>query len=222
MRELLRPTIRTIRWGGLIGSVVPAVYLVWHFRNQAYPDAGSAATGLRLAAAALGLGLAFVLDDPTEESLGYTPVSILRRRMIRIGLTLPPSILFWLLLHAYASRGLVENQTLPGWPFLLETVALGGVALAGAGLAAGFVSDRLGGLAGAGTVILVVLAVVLFPWGDGLWTRTPGTPPSDASVMWWWAILGAAAFTFWRSSVVTGPRPRGRARLSRRVGAVRP
>ncbi|MPZ68084.1 MAG: hypothetical protein GEU71_00955 [Actinobacteria bacterium] len=183
---------------------MPATFVVWHFHSQTYADAGSSAFGLRLAAVTIGLGLAFVLDDPTEESLGYTPISVLTRRLVRIVLTLPPTILFWLLLRGYASGGLIEEQTLPAWPFLLEALALGGVAFAGAGMAARLVSDRLGGLGGAGAVIIVAFAVALLPWANGLWTRTPGTKPSDASVMWWWAILGAAVLTFWRSSVVTG------------------
>lgn len=222
LRDLLRPTIRTIRWGGLVGSVGPAIYIVWHFHNQPLLDAPSAASGLRAAAVALGLGLAFVLDDPTEESLGYTPISILARRMLRIGLTLPPAIVFWVALRAYAAGGLAPGQRLPVWPFLLEALALGAVALAGAAVASKILSDRLGGPGGAGAVVVVALAVALFPWADGLWTRTPGTQPSDGSVLWWWAILGVAALTFWRSSIVTGPRPRLRARTTRRVGAVRP
>lgn len=202
MKDLLRPTIRTIRWGGLIGSTFPAAFIVWHFHNQ--PDASSSAFGLRLAAAALGLGLAFVLDDPTEESLGYTPVSVLTRRAVRVGLTLPPAIVFWLALRAYAAGGLVPPEQLPAWPFFLESLALGAVALAGAAVASRFLSDRLGGPGGAGAVFLVALAVALLPWANGLWTRTPGTKASDASSLWWWTILGIAAFAWWRSSVTPG------------------
>lgn len=33
--------------------------------------------------------MAFVLDDPTEESTSMTPVSLLIRRLVRISLTLP-------------------------------------------------------------------------------------------------------------------------------------
>lgn len=222
LKDLLRPTIRTIRWGGLVGSVVPATYIVWNFHNQLFPDAAQAATGLRLAAAILGCGLAFVLDDPTEESLGYTPVSILTRRLLRVSITLPPTILFWLLLRFYAAGGLPPEQLLPMWPFVLEAVALGAVALAGATLAAKFVSDRLGGPAGAGAVMLVGVALAVLPWLNGLLTRTPGTKAADEATMWWWAIIGAAAFAFWRSSVVGGSRPRLRARTTRRARAVRP
>lgn len=76
--------------------------------------------------------------------------------------------------------------------------------LAGAAAGSRLVSDRLGGPAGAGAVALVAVTVALLPWADGIWTRTPGTRSSDASTLWWWAIIGLAAFGWWRSSVIPG------------------
>lgn len=200
----MRPTVRTIRWGGLLGSIFPAAFIVWHFRNETFPSAPSSAFGLRLAALSLALGLAFVLDDPTEDTLGYTPVSVLTRRAVRVGLTLPPAILFWLALRAYAAGGLAPDARLPAWPFVIEFLAFAAVALAGAAVTSRLVSDKLGGPGGAGAVVLVAVTVALLPWANGLWTRTPGTRSSDASTLWWWTILGIAAFAWWRSSVTPG------------------
>lgn len=206
LRDLVRPTVRAIRWGGLLGSILPAAFLVWHFHNQPSPTAGSSAFGLRLAALSLALGLAFVLDDPTEEATGYAPVSVLARRTLRIGLTLPPTLLYWLVLRAYAAGGLVAGERLPTWAFLLEAAALAGVALAGAAAGSRVLSDRLGGLAGAGAVILVALAVALLPWGNGLLARTPGTGSSEEAIRWWWAIAAIAALVWWRTSATPGMR----------------
>lgn len=206
LRDLIRPTVRAIRWGGLLGSIVPAAFLVWHFHNQANGDAGSAAFGLRLGALSLALGLAFVLDDPTEDATGYTPISVLARRTLRIGVALPPTLLLWLVLRAYAAGGLAAGETLPTWTLLLEVVAFAAVAFAGASAGSRVLSDRLGGLAGAGAVILVALTVALLPWGNGLLARTPGTRSSEEAIRWWWTIGAMAALVWWRMSATPGMR----------------
>jgi len=207
LRELIRPTLRTIRWGGLAGSALPAAFVVWHFHNQPDPGASTSAFGLRVAAVMLALGLAFVLDDPTEDTTGSTPVSVLARRGLRVGLTLPPMLLFWLLLRAYA------GGAHPTWPFVLEAIAFAAVGLAGAALGSRLMSDRLGGPAGAGSVVIVALVAALLPWADGLLTRTPGTPPHAGSSVWWETVIVVSMLVWWRSSSI--PTPSFRRRLSR-------
>lgn len=204
LRELVLPTARSIRWGALLGAIAPAAFLVWHFHNQPSPNADSSAFGLRLAALSLALGLAFVLDDPTEDATGYTPVSILARRTLRIALTLPPTMLFWLVLRAYAGGGLAADERLPALTFLLEVVAFAGVAFAGAAAGARVLSDRLGGLAGVGAVILVALSATLLPWGNGLMLRTPGTSSYREVAPWWWMITATAGLVWWRMSAPPG------------------
>jgi fluoroquinolone transport system permease protein len=196
LRELIRPTLRTIRWGGLAGATPPAAFIVWHFHNQPDPTASSSALGLRMAAVMLALGLAFVLDDPTEDTTGSTPVSVLARRALRVGLTLPPMFAFWLLLRGYAGSGL------PAWPLFLEVLAFGAIGLAGAALGSRVLSDRLGGPAGAGSVALVALVAGLLPWAGGLLTRTPGTSPHAAAGRWWLAMIAVSVLVWWRSSSV--------------------
>lgn len=200
MRELIRPTLRTIRWGAIAGAAVPAAYVVWNFGHQSYGDADGVAFGLRAAAVSLALGLAFVLDDPSEDTTAATPISVLKRRALRVLLTLPIIVAYWLLLRAWAAGASFLKKPLPAWPFVLEVFALAAVALAGAAVGARWLADRLGGPAGAGTVILYGLVAALLPWGNGLLVRTPGTAAHDASLGWWWLVAGLAAIIWWRMS----------------------
>lgn len=204
LSQLIRPTMRAMRWGAPAGSTLPAAFVVWHFHNQPFTSASSSAFGLRVAALTLALGLAFVLDDPSEDTTAPAPISILTRRALRIALTLPPSLLYWLLLRAYASNGLPPGRGLPEWPFLIEVVAFAAVAFAGAALGARTISDKLGGPAGAGAVILVGLITALFPWGNGLLARIPGQPEYGGSIGWWWAIAAGSALVWWRTSSPPG------------------
>jgi fluoroquinolone transport system permease protein len=200
LKELIRPTVRTIRWGALAGSALPATFVVWHFHNQPEPNAPTTAFGLRVAAVTIALGLAFVMDDPTEDTTACAPVSILTRRALRIGLTLVPALLFWTLLLAFGRGGLPVDSGLPMPSFLVEVIAFAAVAFAGSAAGSRVISDRLGGPAGAGAVVLVALVATGFPWRNGLLTRVPGTEPHDAAVGWLWLIATAATLLWWRMS----------------------
>jgi fluoroquinolone transport system permease protein len=200
LRELIRPTVRTIRWGALAGSALPATFVVWHFHNQPEPSAPSTAFGLRVAAVTIALGLAFVLDDSTEETTASAPISVLTRRALRIGLTLPPALLFWTLLLAFGGGALPPGSGLPMPSFLVEVIGFAAVAFAGSTAGSRVISDRLGGPAGAGAVVLVALVATGFPWRNGLLTRVPGTEPHDAAIGWWWLIASAATLLWWRMS----------------------
>jgi fluoroquinolone transport system permease protein len=201
LMELIGPTMRTIPWGALAGSAIPAAFVVWHFQNQPNAGAGSTSFGLRVAAVTLALGLAFVLDDPTEDATAPAPVSVLARRALRVGLTLPPALIGWTILLVFGRAGLSDGE-IPAWPFLFETVSLISVAFAGAAAGSRLLSDRLGGPAGAGTVVLVALTAAIFPWGDGLLIRVPGTPGHEAGLPWWLAIAMASAYVWWRGSAM--------------------
>ena len=205
LRDLIRPTVRAIRWGGIVGASLPAAFVVWHFHNQPFPDAGASTFGLRAAAVMLAMGLAFVLDDPTEDTTGPAPVSILTRRALRIGLALPPVLLLWLVLRAYAG-GAVGEEGIPAWPLTLEFLTFCAAGLAGAAAGARILSDRLGGLAGAGAIALSALVLAVFPWAFGLLTRIAGTPQHDAATPWWWMLAVVFALVWWRMSTPQGTR----------------
>jgi hypothetical protein len=152
----------------------------------------------------LAAGLAFTSDDPTEDMTGCTPVSIVSRRAVRIILALPPALLFWLGLRAFAVGGLTYPESLPLAAMVVEFVTLAFVAYAGAAAGSRILSDRLGGLAGAGAVLLVAVGLALVPWGAGVMMRVPGTPEAGSVSAWWWVLLAGAAVMWWRLSLPPG------------------
>jgi hypothetical protein len=202
--DILKPTVRATRWWGLVTLAVPSAYVMWHLQNTLYPSAASLGWGIRIAAVMLAAGLAFTLDDPTEEMTGCAPVSIATQRAVRIGLALPPALAFWLCLRTHAAGNLTSPESMPIAALSLEFITFAFVAYAGAAVGSRVLSDRLGGIAGAGTVLLVALGLALFPWGSGILTRTPGTAEATSAAVWWWTLLTLSGFTWWRLSLPPG------------------
>ena len=216
VRELIRPMMRTIRWAGLACAALPAIYVVWNFEHQPQGNVDSVAIGLRMAGVFLALGISFVLDDPTEDTTGYTPITVLMRRALRIALTFPPAFALWMLLQTWASRAAFLDAKLSAWPLALEMTAFAAAAFAGAALGSRFIADRLGGPVGAGAVVLVAIATALFPWRNGLLLRAPGSLEHAAAEPWWAALIVAAAILWWRASAVPEtPLRSGLARMLR-------
>jgi hypothetical protein len=217
--DLLRPTVRAIRWGGPIAVAIPAIYLAWHMQNQPFLDASAAGVTVRVIAIMLTAGLAFSLDDPTEDSTGSTPVSILQRRALRIALVMPLTLGMWLVLRMWVAGGITERgQDLPTSSMIVEFLAFAAVGYAGAALGTRVLSDRLGGLAGAGSVLVVAVVLAVLPWGSGVLGRVPGSPEADSVAIWWQAIFVAGLLIWWRLSLPPGlaawPRRRTRPRLA--------
>jgi hypothetical protein len=203
--DLLRPTVRAIRWGGPIAVAIPAVYLAWHMQNQPFLDASAAGVTIRVIAIMLTAGLAFSLDDPTEDSTGSTPITILQRRALRIALVMPLTMGMWLVLRAWVAGAITERgQDLPTTSMVIEFLAFAAVGYAGAALGTRVLSDRLGGLAGAGSVLTVAVVLAVFPWGVSVLARVPGSPEAEAVAVWWHAILVSGLLTWWRLSLPPG------------------
>jgi hypothetical protein len=159
---------------------------------------------LRLGALCLAVGIAFVLDDPTEDSTSMTPVSLLMRRLVRISLTLPIAFAAWLLLGRVANGSPAADAEIPAWPFTLELLAFTAVALAGAAIGSRYMGDRLGGTTGAGAALLVAAGAAFLPGKLRLWNQMPGTPEYKATTRWWWAIVLAGALALVHYSRVGG------------------
>jgi hypothetical protein len=204
-----RPLARTIKWAVLAASVVPAAGIVWRFSDDLYGSPGDAALSLRLAALSLAIGLAFVLDDPTEDLTAPAPVSLLTRRAVRIGLTLPGATAAWLLLFHLANGAPYLTEPLPLGGLLLEVFAFAAVALAGAALGSRRLADGLGGPAGACTAVMFGAATAMFPWGQQLLALLPGTESHSRSQRWWWLILVVGVLGVVLASATPGTaRPR--------------
>jgi hypothetical protein len=205
VRDMLRPTLRAIRWGGIAAVAVPATYLAWHLQNQQFLDTAAAGVGVRVAAIMITAGLAFSLDDPTEDTTGCAPISILKRRALRVALVLPIALAYWLLLRAWMAGAIsAPGQELPTASMVVEFTALAFVGYAGAAIGTRVLSDRLGGLAGAGAVLLLTVILAVVPWGAGVLTRTPGSA-SDAEVHTAWVLVALiSVLTCWRLSLPPG------------------
>lgn len=187
-RLLLRPLAKALNWYALLWSLASAFLIVW-WLGEVMTDV---VLSLRLGALCLASGMAFVLDDPTEDTTSNAPVSLLLRRTVRVALTLPATLIGWLVLVRVANGSPSVVAEIPPWPFMLELLAFSAVALAGAAVGSRHLGDRIGGTAGAGAVLLVAAAVALLPGRLRLWDQMPGTPEYAATTQWWWAILLAA------------------------------
>lgn len=201
-RLLLRPLVKALNWYALLWSLAFAFVIVW-WLGQVTTDV---VLSLRLGALCLAAGMAFALDDPTEDSTSMTPVSLLIRRLVRISLTLPVVAAAWLLLGRVANGSLATDTEVPAWPFIFELLAFSAVALAGAAIGSRHLADRLGGTTGAGAALLVAAAAAFLPGRLRLWDQMPGTSGYANTTKWWWAIILAGGLVLIRYSRV-GARP---------------
>jgi len=203
-RLLLRPLAKALNWYALLWSLTFAFLIVW-WLGQVMTDVVLA---LRLGGLCLAAGMAFALDDPTEDSTSMTPVSLLIRRLVRISLTLPVVAAAWLLLERVANGSPAADTDVPAWPFTLELLAFSAVALAGAAIGSRHLADRLGGTTGAGAALLVAGAAAFLPGKLRLWDQMPGTSEYAGSARWWWAIVLAGGLALVLNSRVGARFPR--------------
>ena len=194
------PLARVLSWRPLLASIVPAAGVVVYVARDRHADATEAALALRAAALSLAVGLAFLLDDPSEELTAPTPVSTLARRLVRVGLALPLVVAAWLVLVPVANSASGLERPLPTGATLLELASLGAVALGGAAVGSRRLADRLGGPAGAATVVLFAVAACVLPWGGPLALRLPNTALYEAGL--WRAALALGAVAFVSASTV--------------------
>ena len=188
-RLLARPLFRAVGWATLLWSFVLGLLIVWWFGQNTEAGAGGIVLALRLGAVCLAAGMAFVLDDPTEDTTCMAPVSLLLRRTMRIALTLPPTAVAWLLLIHLANSSPSVSADIPAWPFTLEFLALSAVALATAAVGSSHLVDRVGGIAGAGAPPVVAAVAAFLPGRMRLWNAMPGTSGYESTARWWWALL---------------------------------
>jgi hypothetical protein len=191
-RLLIRPLSKALAWNALLSSMVLASAIVW-WLGQVTTDV---MLSLRLGALCLATGLAFVVDDPTEESTSMAPVSVLGRRVVRLSLALPAAAAAWFLLGHIAAASPTTAIQVPMWPFTVELIAYISAALAGSAVGARYLGDRIGGGSGAATVVLVASATALLPGRLRLWDQVPGTTAYAETARWWWAIAIAGGFFF--------------------------
>lgn len=191
-RLLVRPSVRSAAWLGLLpaGALGLAVLSL----------DGPVLLKLRLAAVALCVGAAFVLDDAAAETTASAATPLVFRRLVRIALVLPLIAGLWALLLAYAGTGFDGALT-------LELAAMLAVVLAAAALAAPLLPEGRGGLAAAPTLlVLVALAAVALPDTWTLFASGPEDARWAGSHERWAVVLVAGVAGFLLASRDPGRR----------------
>lgn len=189
---LLRPTARAIGWSPPIWAAILASLYVLKEAPNAFIDYRIFV--LRVGALFLCMGAAFVLDDPTEETIGHVPTPLLLRRSLRIALLIPLAAGAWGVLVYFA--GEVPRRAggpVPVGDLTLEAATLLLIGLSAACLGARLTSDRLGGVAAGPVVLALVGAAMFLPYDYKLIVGSASDPRwAEAHDMWRFAFGGAA------------------------------
>jgi hypothetical protein len=222
---LVQPAAKSIRWLPLVfGSAMGLITLHFMTRDPCVASTGEPCLDLanRIAAARVGavlvaLGMAFVLDDPSEDSTAHAPTGLMARRAVRVGIVLPPVALVWILELSVIRDSAGAARATEHFPFgalTLELFALIAVVLAVAVAVARFVPERIGGVA-AGPILLGMVGSTFFlPVRLSLFGIDPGDPGwSQQHRIWQLALaVGIIALVWWS---VDPWRRRLRGRLAR-------
>lgn len=181
---LALPFARTLPWVALLAAAALALAVV---------RLGDAQTlHLRLAALALCIGGAFLLDDPAAETIESVPASLLFRRLLRLALALPVLAAAWALVVRSAGH-------VPAWELTLELGALLAVALA--------LAARAGGVAAGPTLLVLFGLAALLPSRWALLVPGPEDPRWSAAHGRWALVLAAGlAAVVWASLDPGRPR----------------
>lgn len=183
-RLLVRPVVRTIRWlpmpaSGALGAFI--VYAGLHERGASNPH-------LPFVAIALCLSAAFLLDDPTAETVGGTPIPLLLRRGVQIVVGLPALLAIWGAILAYAGFGELHSAM---W---VEFAGMLALTLALAAIGARIIGSERAGMFAAPALMLVLVASAFVSAG---WRPLPldpvGTGWFDLYGRWTIALVVSSA-----------------------------
>lgn len=190
---LIRPTARVMGWGPPLWAAIPAALYVGTEAPGAFVD--YRVQVLRFGAMLLCMGGAFILDDPTEETIGHVPTPLVLRRGLRVALLLPILALAWLGLVLLAGRVTTKaGGPLPVADLTLEAATLLAIALCAACLGTRLTSDRLGGVVAAPTVLATVALAMLLPAQYKLLLPSVSDPRWDhVHDLWRIGLIGSLA-----------------------------
>ena len=167
---------------------------------------------MRLSVVAMAAALAFVLDDRAAVTLASSPLTLLERRFLRIGIGTPVVITWWVVLLVLVS--VRRSAPLPSTSMvLLELGMYSVIGLAGSVWSQRRSADGSGGIAGAVLVTVVFLsALVRMPAWWPLATSSAGVVPARLQL-----VLGAAVIVLVAGSL--DPCRRRPGRSPRQAGA---
>ncbi len=202
-----RPLAGSTRWQPLAGAGgVAAVIAYFETRDQCVEaglppclGVGNKIMALRLAAVVIGIGAAFLLDDPAEDTLAHVPTPRIFTRALRLLLAMPLAGMVWALCVAVAMRT-GGAEPFPLRQVTLEAGALWMVAVAASAGAARLVPERLGGIAGGPLLLLLTVAAILAPARFRLFVPEPAEPRwKDAHDLWAWVLFTSVLLAAWWS-----------------------
>jgi hypothetical protein len=107
----------------------------------------------------MSTAVAFGVDDPAHEVTAPAPVSLLRRRLVRIAVVLAPTAAIWGTLAA--TRG--ADSTVEAWALVAMFCGLTGLSLGIAALLAQTSHGRSGQIAAPTVFVLLIISSVMTP-----------------------------------------------------------
>ena len=199
---LAGPTARSMQWRPLLGAAGAAAALVFLTTRTRtvfgapVPDVGERVLWLRMAAILLAMGAAFLLDDPSEDTTRHVPTTMLSRRLLRVAIAVPVLTATWAALLWAALHASIAKQPFPIAAVTLEAAGLVALGLAAAVGLRAFVPERLGGVAAAPALLVVVGVAYALQYLPGHLLLFP-LDPADG-VAWrhahdLWRLVGVGA-----------------------------
>lgn len=174
--QRLAPVARTVAWAALLAGALACVVVVVVAPRA--PGSAPLARWPGCGALALCVGAAFLLDDAADATVGATPTSLARRRMLRVALALPLLCVVWAGSLWYATTADGAWFGPDTWAALsLQLAAMLALTLAASALALRVMADEHCGWAGALAPFVLFAGALTLPerWtllalpGDGAW-----------------------------------------------------
>lgn len=196
--QRLAPVMRTVAWPALMAAALACVALV-----AVAPLAGGFSPFARwpgFGALALCVGAAFLLDDAAGVTVGATPTSLARRRLLRGALALPLLCAVWAgsLWYATAADGARFGPDTRA-ALSLQFAAMLALTLAVSAVALRAMPEERGGWTGAAAPLAVLSAGLVLPERWALFAA-PGSGAWDAAQQRWTVLLVIGLLTLiWAS-----------------------
>lgn len=193
--QLLQPTARAMSWHPPLWAGALGLAYVAKEAPGAY--IGHRILVLRVAVLLLCMGTAFVLDDPTEETIGHVPTPLVMRRTLRVVLVLPLVSTMWFVMSRVAGTVPArEGGPMPIGDLTIEAATLLAIALTSACVGAKLTADRLGGIVAAPAVFALIGIAMFLPPDQRMILGSPADARWEDAHDWWAAVLAGVIVCF--------------------------